>query len=71
MIELPAPTENLLLRASCLAGQSNPVSFLDHLLIDFLEDYQDAKAAEAAYSEFLASGEKGIPLAQVLADNGL
>ncbi len=70
MIELPQPTETLLLNAAKLAGDS-PIHLLDRLLYEFIEDQRDAKIAEQAYFEFIDSGEAAIPFEKVLSDNGL
>jgi hypothetical protein len=53
MIQLPQPTENLLINAANVAGLS-PVMFLDNLLREYLEDQTDIQAAAHALTE---SGE--------------
>lgn len=70
MIELPAPIENRLIHAAQDAGQ-NLATFLDRLLDEYAEDQADAKLAETAYREYLESGENGISLEKVMADNDL
>ena len=50
MIDLPAPTESLLINAAQLAGQS-PLVFLDNLLREYLEDKFDIQQADQALQE--------------------
>jgi predicted DsbA family dithiol-disulfide isomerase len=50
MIELPASTENRLIHAAQESGMS-PLTFMDSLLDEFLEDNQDIRQAELALLE--------------------
>lgn len=70
MIELPIPVENRLIHAAQESGQ-NLASFIETLLDEYIEDQRDVKIAEAAYREFIQSGESAIPFSQVMSDNGL
>ena len=44
---------------------------LTKYLAELFEDEEDARIAEAAYSRFVASGEKAIPAEQVYEELGL
>ncbi|AEG01829.1 MULTISPECIES: hypothetical protein [Methylomonas] len=65
MIQIPQPTENLLITAARVAGQS-PLVFLDALLQEYLEDRQDIEQAEIALKE-----EGGVSLEQFRAEHGV
>ena len=65
MIQLPQPTENLLLNAASAAGE-NPIQFLDKLLSEYLEDVQDLKSAQSAMEE-----EGGTSLEDFRAKHGV
>lgn len=70
MIELPANVESRLIHAAQDEGQSL-AQFVDLLLENYLEDKADALAAEAAYREFIASGEAAIALDKLIAEHGV
>ncbi|WNB76071.1 hypothetical protein [Methylomonas koyamae] len=70
MIELPANVESRLIHAAQDEGQSL-AQFVDRLLESYLEDKADAQTAEAAYREFIASGEAAIPLDKLIAEHGV
>ncbi|MCQ8181863.1 hypothetical protein PL263_08090 [Methylomonas sp. EFPC3] len=50
MIQLPQPTETLLINAATVAGQS-PLTFLDNLLREYLDDQADIQAAAQSLTE--------------------
>lgn len=70
MIELPILVENRLIHAAKESGL-NLSNFIETLLDEYLEDQRDAKIAEAAYREFIQSGEAAISFEKVMSDNGL
>ncbi|QSB01329.1 hypothetical protein JWZ98_22310 [Methylomonas sp. EFPC1] len=70
MIELPANVESRLIHAAQDEGQ-NLAQFVDRLLEIYLEDKTDAQTAEAAYREFIVSGEAAIPLDKLIAEHGV
>lgn len=70
MIELPANVESRLIHAAQNEGQSL-AQFVDFLLESYLEDKADAQVAEAAYREFIASGETAISLDKLIAEHGV
>lgn len=65
MIQIPPPTENLLIIAARNAGQT-PVDFLDMLLHEYLEDRYDIEQAQIALKE-----EGVISLEQFRAQHGV
>lgn len=65
MIQIPQPTENLLITAARTAGQT-PADFLDMLLHEYLEDRHDTEQAQIALKE-----EGGISLEQFRAQHGV
>ncbi|MDL2275090.1 CopG family transcriptional regulator [Desulfosarcina sp. OttesenSCG-928-G10] len=69
-IQLPADIEKRL--DILVAATQRPKSFyVCEALSRSLEDIEDAYLAEAAYEQFSASGEKGIPLEEVESRLGL
>ena len=63
-IKLPEETEarlDIMAKACGLTA----AAYAMEAVLTYLEDCEDAAMAEAAYSEFKASGERGIPLAEV------
>ncbi len=65
MIELPTPIETRLIHAAASSGQ-NLAQFLEFLLDEYGEDYQDIKQAEMSLKE-----EGGITLEQFRSIYGL
>ncbi|MGY6277630.1 hypothetical protein [Methylomonas sp. MgM2] len=65
MIQLPQPTEELLLHAASASGET-PIQFLDKLLSEYLEEMDDIKAAQAAKEE-----QGGISLEEFRAKHGV
>jgi hypothetical protein len=65
MIQLPQSTEKLLIHVADFAGES-PISLLDRLLAEYLEDAEDLRAAKAAMLE-----EGSISLQDFRAEHGV
>jgi predicted DNA-binding protein len=63
-IRLPPEAEEMLERLSQETGRSKDSHALQALL-NYLENWEDARAAEKAIDEFVASDEKAIPLSEV------
>lgn len=62
--KLPEKTEARL-AVMAKAYSQTAAAYAMEAALTYLEDCEDAAMAEAAYSEFKASGKKGIPLAEV------
>ncbi len=69
-IELPEEIEKrLALLADATKRSKN--EYICEAVERLLEDIEDARAADAAYEEFLASGKKATPLDEVIKKYGL
>ena len=69
-VRLPADMEQRL--NTLAAATQRPKSFyIREALERSLEDIEDAYLAETAYERFKASGEKAIPLEEVMKEYGL
>ena len=69
-ISLPAELEERLERIAKETCQTAELC-ARRVILDHLEDLEDAEAAEKALDEFYASGEKAIPLEEVMKLYGL
>lgn len=69
-IELPEEIEERI-NSFVGAAQHSQKEFIQEAVERFLEDLEDARAADAAYEEFLASGKKTISLDEVIKKYGL
>ena len=69
-IELPKELEDRLAIVAKEAGRSS-VSQARRIILDYLEDLEDAEIAEKALDEFYKSGEKAIPMAEMMKKYGL
>ena len=69
-IRLPPEIEKRLERLAKKTGRTKTF-YAREAILNHLEDLEDAYIAEKALDEFYKSGEKAIPLAEVLKDLGL
>ena len=69
-IRLPEEIETRLTSLAQKTGRTKTYYAREAILIH-LEDLEDAYLAEAAYLDFKASGEKAIPLEEVMKEYGL
>lgn len=69
-ISLPAELEERLERLAKETGRTK-TDYAREAILTYLEDLEDAEAAEKAIDEFEKSGEKAIPLEEVMKKYGL
>jgi RHH-type transcriptional regulator, rel operon repressor / antitoxin RelB len=69
-IRLSSEIEAELIVAAKRTGQSK-TALARQAILNYLEDMEDADMAERALDEFYASGEKAIPLEEVLKRYGM
>ena len=65
VIELPEEAEARLAAIAKANGQTM-ASYAMEAILSHMEDCEDARMAKEAYLEFEASGEKGIPLSEIV-----
>jgi len=69
-LRLPEEIENRLEALAKATGRTKSY-YAKEAILTHLEDLEDAYMAEAAYLRFKASGEKGIPLEDVMKEYGM
>ena len=69
-IRLPAEIEKRLERLAKETGRTKTF-YARQAILNYMEDLEDAEDAEKAIEEFEKSGEKTIPLAEVVKKYGL
>ncbi|MBQ4566737.1 MAG: TraY domain-containing protein [Desulfovibrio sp.] len=69
-LRLPEDIENRLTALAKATGRTKTY-YAREAILTHLEDLEDAYMAEAAYMRFKASGEKGIPLEDVMKEYDL
>lgn len=69
-IRLPAEIEERLERLARATGRTKTF-YAREAILTYLEDLEDAEAAEKALDEFYASGEKAIPFEEILKRYGM
>lgn len=69
-ITLPEEVDHQLGALAKATGRTK-TDYAREAILAHLEDVEDAHIAEAAYLHFKASGEKGIPLEEVMKEYGL
>lgn len=64
VLDLPSQAEEML---SLIAKERNisQENLLKEMILQYLEDLEDAQKGEQAYNEYLESGEKGTPAKEV------
>ncbi len=69
-IRLPEEIETRLDTLAKATGRTKTY-YAREAILAYLEDLEDGYLAEKAYKDFVASGEKGIPLEEVMKRYGL
>ena len=69
-IRLSPEIEAELIAAAKRTGQSK-TALAREAILNYLEDLEDARIADKRIAAFEASGEKGIPLAEVMKRHGV
>ncbi|MDI9348455.1 MAG: DUF6290 family protein [Candidatus Symbiobacter sp.] len=69
-IELPTEIEESLGKLAEENGMSTE-KCIEQAILQYIEDCHDVRLAEAALTEFYASGEKAIPIEEVIKEYGL
>jgi RHH-type transcriptional regulator, rel operon repressor / antitoxin RelB len=69
-IRLPAEIEQQLERLAKKTGRTKTF-YAREAILNYLEDLEDAALAEKRLNEFYKSGEKAIPLEEVLKKHGM
>ncbi len=69
-LRLPADVEERLTQLAKLTGRTKTY-YAREAIITHLEDLEDTYLAEKAYKDFIASGEKAIPLEEVMKRYGM
>ncbi|MGX2972944.1 DUF6290 family protein [Helicobacter sp. T3_23-1059] len=64
VVELPKEAEKMLLNLAKERSISQE-HLLKEMILQYLEDLEDARIGEQAYKEYLESGEKGTPAKEV------
>jgi RHH-type transcriptional regulator, rel operon repressor / antitoxin RelB len=69
-IRLPPEIEKRLDDLAKMSGRTK-THYVREAILRHLEDYEDAALAEKRLDEFYKSGEKAIPLAEIMRDLGM
>ena len=70
VVELPKKAEKMLLNLAKERSISQE-HLLQEMILQYLEDLEDARIGEQAYKEYLESGEKGTPAKEVFERLGI
>ena len=70
VLDLPSKAEEML---SLIAKERNisQENLLKEMILEYLEDLEDARRGEQAYKEYLESGEEGTPAKEVFERLGI